>query len=67
LTPDGVASIVAGRSNYTADNRYYGYIDGDPLLEARFRNPKGLAYDELNETWYIGDNGNSALRYMRVE
>lgn len=67
LTPDGIASIVAGRSNYTADQKYDGYIDGDPLLEARFKNPKGLAYDELNETWYIGDNGNSALRYMRVE
>ncbi len=67
LTPDGVATIVAGRSNYTSDNSYSGYVDGDPLTEARFRTLGGLCYDETTETFYMGDIGNGAIRYMRVE
>ena len=67
ITPDGVASIVVGRSNYTADNHYWGYVDGDPLKEARLDSPCGLAYDEDEEIWYIGDNGNHGVRYVAVE
>ncbi len=67
ITPDGVASIVVGRSNYTADNKYWGYVDGDPLKEARLNHPAGLAYDPEDEMWYIGDNENHAIRYVAVE
>lgn len=67
LTPDGVATIVAGRSNENADGKVTGYIDGDPLKEARFYHPTGVTYDETNETWYIGDNGNRGIRYITRE
>jgi len=67
LTPDGVATIVAGRSNINSDGKDYGYIDGDPLNEARFRSPAGIAYDETDETWYIGDIDNKCIRYITRE
>ena len=67
ITPEGIASIVAGRSNYTADNAYNGYIDGEPLHEARFNSPKSITYDEEEETFYIGDTGNRCVRYLRTE
>ena len=67
VTPDGVSSIVVGRSNYTADNHYWGYVDGDPLKEARLDSPSGLAYDPDDEIWYIGDNGNHGVRYVAAE
>lgn len=67
ITPDGIASIAAGRSNYTEDNSYVGYIDGDPLKQARFHNPRGICYDEAEETFYIGDVDNHCIRYLRHE
>ena len=67
ITPDGLATIAAGRSNESKDGQTWGYIDGDPLQEARFEQPKGLAYDETNQTWYIYDYVYHALRYMTVE
>lgn len=67
VTPDGVATIVAGRANESKDGKTWGYIDGDPLQEARFEQPKGLAYDETDQTWYIYDYVYHALRYMTVE
>lgn len=67
LTPDGVATIIAGRSNENSDGSVLGYIDGDPLTEARFSRPAAIAYDETDEMWYIGDINNKAIRYMTVE
>ncbi|SHE41140.1 IPT/TIG domain-containing protein [Bacteroides faecichinchillae] len=67
ITPDQVCSIIAGRSNYTVDNSYVGYIDGDPLHEARFNAPRGITYDPEEETYYLVDNGNHAIRYLRTE
>ena len=67
ITPDGVATLAAGRSNESKDGQTYGYVDGDPLQEARFQQPKGLAYDETDQTWYIYDYSYHALRYMTVE
>lgn len=67
LTPDGVARIAVGRSNYTADHQYSGYVDGDPLKEARLHRPCGLAYDPSDEIWYIGDNNNRGIRYVATE
>lgn len=67
ITPDGVATIMAGRSNENADGKIWGYIDGAPLTEARFNKPAAVAYDETDETWYIGDIDNKCLRYMTRE
>lgn len=67
VTPDGVATLAAGRSNESKDGQTWGYVDGDPLQEARFEQPKGLAYDETDQTWYIYDYKYHALRYMTVE
>ena len=67
ITPDGVATLAAGRSNESKDGQTWGYVDGDPLQEARFEQPKGLAYDETDQTWYIYDYNYHALRYMTVE
>lgn len=67
VTPDGVATLAAGRANESKDGKTWGYVDGDPLQEARFEQPKGLAYDETDQTWYIYDYIHHALRYMTVE
>lgn len=67
VDPDGISTIVAGRSAYTVDNKYYGYVDGDPLHEARFYNPRSITYDEDTETFYIGDYENKCIRYLRTE
>ena len=67
LDPNGIATCVAGRSNENADGRIWGYVDGDPLHEARFNKPSGIAYDPENEVFYMGDTDNKAVRYMRTE
>ena len=63
----GKATIIAGRSNRNADGKVKGYVDGAPLHEARFDGPAGLAYDPINEIFYIGDINNKAIRYMTTE
>ena len=67
LTPEGVATMVAGRSNYNADKKYTGYVDGAPLTEARFNRPTSLAYDAEQEIFYIGDINNKGIRYLTTE
>ena len=67
LDPNGIATCVAGRSNQNADGRVWGYVNGNPLHEARFNKPAGIAYDPENEVFYMGDIDNKAIRYMRTE
>lgn len=67
LDPYGVATMVAGRSNKNVDNRVWGYVDGDPLHEARFNQPSGLTYDPDQDIFYIGDIDNKGIRYMTTE
>ena len=67
IDPYGIATIIAGRSNRNADGKVKGYVDGAPLHEARFDGPAGLAYDPINEIFYIGDINNKAIRYMTTE
>lgn len=67
ITPDGVATIAAGRSNESQDGKTTGFVDGDPLKEARLDQPKGLAYDVNTDTFYFYDYTYHALRYMTVE
>lgn len=67
VTPDYVCTYIAGRSNENADGKTWGYIDGDPLHEARFDNPASVAYDPNEDVFYIGDINNKALRYITTE
>lgn len=69
ITPDGEVSTFAGRGTQTASSTtvHSGYADGDPRLEARFKNPSGIAYDEATETFYIADRDNKRIRYITVE
>lgn len=67
ITPDGIVTTFAGRSNITADGKHYGYVDGDLRLEARFNQPVGIAYDEDTETFYIGELENHSVRYITTE
>lgn len=67
VTPDGVVTNVAGRANESKDGQTWGYVDGDPLQEARLQSPKGLAYDPTDQTWYFYDYDYHAMRYMTVE
>ena len=41
--------------------------DGNPLHEARFNQPAGLAYDPDTDMFYIGDIDNKGIRYMTTE
>lgn len=44
-----------------------GYVDGDLRQEARFDRPKGIAYDEATDTYYIGDGSNRRIRKIAYE
>lgn len=63
VTPQGRVSTFAGRGN----NGTSGYANGDLRLEARFNNPKGIAYDEQNNCFYIADAGNWLIRKIAKE
>ncbi len=67
VTPEGVTSLVAGRANINKDGYTYGYVDGDPIREARFWTPECVAYDPDAETFYIGEWSNHAIRYITTE
>ncbi len=67
LDPNGIATCIAGRSNENADNKVWGYVDGQPLHEARFNQPAGITYDPQGDIFYIGDIDNKAIRYMTTE
>jgi hypothetical protein len=67
ITPEGVTSLVAGRANINKDGLSYGYVDGDPIKEARFHLPESIAYDPETETFYIGEWNNHAVRYITTE
>ncbi|MDR2026941.1 MAG: IPT/TIG domain-containing protein [Prevotellaceae bacterium] len=67
LTPDGLVSTFAGRGSTGLNANFFGYVDGDLRLEARFYNPTGLAYDEANNTFYVGDDENRRIRKIAME
>ena len=48
-------------------SKFDGYIDGEPLHEARFNAPRACTYDPEEETFYLVDNGNHCIRYLRTE
>ena len=67
LTPQGKVTTFAGRGSSSVNADPYGYIDGDLRLEARFDQPKGLAYDEEHKVFYVGDAENRRIRKIAQE
>lgn len=67
LTPQGVVSTFAGRGSESLDGNKYGFIDGPLRSTARFDQPCGLAYDEVNNAFYVGDVANHRLRKIALE
>ncbi|WP_298648246.1 IPT/TIG domain-containing protein [uncultured Proteiniphilum sp.] len=67
LTPEGFVYTYAGRGSKGVNSNAWGYVDGDLLKEARFNQPVGIAYDEENKTFYIGDANNSRIRTIVID
>lgn len=67
LTPEGKVTTFAGRGSSSIDNNPYGHIDGGLRTEARFDQPKGLAYDSTNHIFYVGDAENHCIRKISLE
>jgi len=67
LTPEGKVTTFAGRGSTNVDDSKHGHIDGDLRKEARFNQPKGLAYDEKNNVFYVGDSENRCIRKIALE
>ena len=67
LTPQGIVSTFAGRGSESLNGDKYGFIDGPLRSTARFDQPGGIAYDEQNKAFYIGDIMNHRLRKIALE
>ncbi|HTN36178.1 MAG TPA: IPT/TIG domain-containing protein [Arachidicoccus sp.] len=67
LTPEGKVTTFAGRGSSSIDANPYGNIDGGLRTEARFDQPKGLAYDSTNHVFYVGDCQNHCIRKISLE
>lgn len=67
LTPDGVVSTFAGRGASSTSVAKYGKQNGEIRERARFKEPRGLAYDEGTKTFYVGDAGNFKIRKIAKE
>ena len=67
LTPAGKVTTFAGRGSSSVNPDPWGYINGDLRQEARFDQPKALAYDEENKTFYVGDSSNRRIRKISLE
>ncbi len=67
LTPEGILSTYAGRGSTSLNAEVWGMVEGDLRDEARFRDPTGLAYDEVNQVLYINDRDNRRIRKISYE
>jgi len=67
LTPEGSVTTFAGRGSSSINNNPYGYVDGDLREEARFDRPSGIAYNEKEGAFYIGDQANRRIRKIALE
>lgn len=61
LSPTGRVSTFAGTPQKN------GFEEGDLRLEAKFKNPEGLLYDEKRQCFYVGDSGNRRIRKIALE
>ena len=60
ITPTGQVSTYAGRPGQP------GYSDGAPR-DAQFQGPFGIIFDDINQTFYIAERGNSRIRAITVQ
>lgn len=67
ITPQGKVSTFAGRGSASLNGNPWGYVNGDLRQEARFDRPRGLAYDETSNSYYVGDGSNRRIRKMAME
>jgi len=67
LTPEGSVTTFAGRGSSSINPNPYGYVDGDLREEARFDRPSGIAYNEEEGAFYIGDQENRRIRKIALE
>lgn len=67
LTPEGKVTTFAGRGSSSVNPDPWGYINGDLRSEARFDQPKALAYDAENKIFYVGDSSNRRIRKISLE
>ncbi|OYX86415.1 MAG: hypothetical protein B7Y83_01415 [Flavobacteriales bacterium 32-34-25] len=67
LTPEGSVTTFAGRGSSSINPNPWGYVNGDLRQEARFDRPTGLAYDEAEGAFYVGDYANHRIRKIALE
>ena len=67
LTPEASVTTFAGRGSSSLNSNPYGYVNGDLRLEARFDRPSGIAYNEAEGAFYIGDQANRRIRKIALE
>lgn len=67
LTPEGAVTTFAGRGSSSLNSNPYGYVNGDLREEARFDRPSGIAYNEKEGAFYIGDRENRRIRKIALE
>jgi len=67
LTPEANVTTFAGRGSSSLNPNPYGYVNGDLRQEARFDRPSGIAYNEEEEAFYIGDQENHRIRKIALE
>ncbi|UOB16038.1 IPT/TIG domain-containing protein [Abyssalbus ytuae] len=67
LTPEGTVTTFAGRGSSSINSDPWGYVNGDLRLEARFDQPTGIAYNEEEKAFYIGDKSNHRIRKIALE
>ncbi|GGH08192.1 hypothetical protein FAZ19_02865 [Sphingobacterium alkalisoli] len=67
LTPEGSVTTFAGRGSSSINPDPWGYVDGDLRQEARFDRPSGIAYNEEEGAFYIGDQANRRIRKIALE
>jgi hypothetical protein len=67
LTPEGSVTTFAGRGSSSINPDPWGYVNGDLRKEARFDRPTGLAYDEAENVFYVGDYANHRIRKIALE
>ncbi|WP_286734985.1 MULTISPECIES: IPT/TIG domain-containing protein [Sphingobacterium] len=67
LTPEGSVTTFAGRGSASLNSNPYGYVDGDLRDDARFDRPSGIAYNEAEGAFYIGDQSNRRIRKIALE
>lgn len=67
LSPLGQVSTYAGRGSASLDSDPWGYVNGRLREDARFNRPKAIAWDDRDNTFYIGDCRNYRIRKIGLE